>query len=328
MTTFTTTRAVTTTDGHDRNITPGTPQHIIWARGGTFSSPINDRWVLRHASSDRISASAPIQIDYDSTSTCSQPLQCPTITPGPTTPWDIPPLCIDSQNNQIQALIGNTGGRQGYEAITGRVGWGIAWYLNDLLIPEVYVKRGTTVTFSVNGGEDPTDSALYHPFYITNSSEGGINALAQAGQPITETVVAGLNYNPITQTVSSLTVGPYCEWTETDGNGNNFITFEDYKNTLQYSCSNSVASGSFQWTPDVSTSNLVYYQCATHRLLGWKIHIVDSLSTCRELAGITTIPTTIPDTTTNTPTDTTTNTPTDTTTNTPTDTTTNYRHYY
>ena len=327
LTTFTTTRAVTTTDSHDRDITPGTPQYIIWARGGTFSSPTNDRWVLRHASSDRILASAPIQIDYDSTSTCSQSLQCQTTTPAPTTPWDILPLCIDYQNNQIQASIGNTGGRQGYEAITGRVGWGIAWYLNGLLIPEVYVLRGTTVTFLVNGGEDPTDSALYHPFYITNSSEGGINVLAEAGGYITETVLAGLDYNSITQTVSDLTVGPYCEWTETQGNGNNFNTFEDYKDTLQYSCSSSVASGSFEWTPDVATSNLVYYQCATHRLLGWKIHVVDSLSTCRELAGITTVPTTIPtSTTTNTPiVTTTTNTPTTTAdiTTIPTDITTN-----
>ena len=321
LTTFTTTRAITTTDSHDKDITPGTPQYIIWARGGTFSSPINDRWVLRHASSDRISASSPIQIDYDSTSTCLQPLQCPTTTPVPATPWDIPPLCIDYLNNQIEASIGNTGGRQGYEAITGRVGWGIAWYLNGLLIPEVYVLRGTTVTFHVNGGEDPTDSALYHPFYITDSSEGGINVLAQAGESITENVVAGLDYNPITKTVSNLTVGPYCEWSETQGNGDNFNTFEDYQDTLHYSCGNSVASGSFEWTPNVSTSNLVYYQCATHRLLGWKIHVVDSLSTCRELAGITTIPTTIPaDTTTYTPTTTAdiTTIPTDTTTNSPT----------
>ena len=292
LTTFTTTRAVTTTDSHDKPFTPGTPQYIIWARGGTFTSYTNERWVLRHAPNDRISAAAPIQIDYASDSTCSQPLQCPTTTPAPATPWYIPPLCIDSQNSEIQAAIGNTGGRQGYEAITGRSGWGIAWYLNGLLIPEVYVLRGTTVTFFVNGGEDPADSASYHPFYITNSYQGGINVLAQANQSITETVIAGLDYNSVTDTISNLTVGPYCEWIETAGNGDNFNTFEEYQATLQYSCSDNVTSGSFEWTPDSGTEDLLYFQCATHRLLGWKIRVVDSLDDCRQTSPATTVPTT------------------------------------
>ncbi|KAI6661503.1 hypothetical protein LOD99_13376 [Oopsacas minuta] len=283
LTTFTTTRAVTTTDSHDRDFTPGTPQYIIWARGGTFSSPTSERWVLRHATSERISVSSPIQIDYDSTSTCPQPLECPMSTPAPATPWEIPPLCINSMNSEIQASIGNTGGSQGYKAITGKDGWGIAWYLNDILIPEVYVLRGTTVTFHVNGGNDPADSARYHPLYITNSNEGGISALALAELTITETVLAGLGYNEVSETVSDLSVGPYCEWTETQGNGDNFNTFEEYKNTLVYSCGSSVTSGSFEWTPDSNTSDLVYYQCATHRLLGWKINVVDDLEECHTL---------------------------------------------
>ena len=294
LTTFTTTRAVTTTDSHDKPFTPGTPQYIIWARGGTFTSYTDERWVLRHAPSDRISAAAPIQIDYASDSTCSQPLQCQTVTPPPASPWVIPPLCIDSQNSEIQAAIGNTGGRQGYEAITGQAGWGIAWYLNGLLIPEVYVLRGTTVTFLVNGGENPAESARYHPFYITDSYQGGINVLVQAGQPITETVIAGLDYNSVAETISNLTVGPYCEWMETAGNGDSFSTFEEYQATLQYSCSGNATSGSFEWTPDSGTEDLLYYQCATHRLLGWKIRVVDSLDGCRQSSPATTVPTTVP----------------------------------
>ena len=292
LTTFTTTRAVTTTDSHDRDFTPGTPQYIIWARGGTFTSYTNDRWVLRHAPSDRISAAAPIQIDYASDSTCPQPLQCTTVTQPPATAWNVPPLCIDSQNSEIQAAIGNTGGRQGYEAITGNAGWGIAWYLNGLLIPEVYVLRGTTVTFRVNGGEDPAESAQFHPFYLTNSFLGGISVLAQASEAITETVIAGLDYNSVTETISNLTVGPYCEWTETAGIGDNFDTFEEYQATLQYSCNDSVSYGSFEWTPDSGTEDLLYFQCATHRLLGWKIHVVDSLDDCRQSSPATTVPTT------------------------------------
>lgn len=57
---------------------------------------------------------------------------------------------------------------------TGQAGWGIAWYINDSLIPELVVQRGQTYTFVVYGGDDSTNLAQYHPFYITNSPSGGI----------------------------------------------------------------------------------------------------------------------------------------------------------
>lgn len=41
----------------------------------------------------------------------------------------------------------------------GHPSWGIAWYLNDLLIPEVYVERGQTYTFLIEGGNDETQPA-------------------------------------------------------------------------------------------------------------------------------------------------------------------------
>ncbi|KAI6661625.1 Protein Skeletor, isoforms B/C [Oopsacas minuta] len=280
LTTFTTTRAVNTTDSHDKVYTPGTPQYIIWARGGTFSSPTSERWVLRHASDNRISSSAPIQIDFAANQSCTRSLLCPTTTPAPKAPWKVPPICIEPDNNQINAAIGNTGGVQGYKGITGKDGWGIAWYLNGYLIPEVYVLRGTTVRFYVNGGNDPDDSASYHPLYITSSNEGGINVLQEAGESITETVYAGLDYNQAAQTVTDLTVGPYCEWEETEGGGDNFNSFSRYEETLEYSCSSTVLSGIFEWTANTESNGPFYYQCATHRLLGWKIYVVDDLEEC------------------------------------------------
>lgn len=42
---------------------------------------------------------------------------------------------------------------------SGHPSWGIAWYLNDLLIPELYVQRGQTYTFLVEGGNDETNPA-------------------------------------------------------------------------------------------------------------------------------------------------------------------------
>lgn len=54
-----------------------------------------------------------------------------------------------------------------------QVGWGFAWFINGFLIPEIHVKRGCNYTFEVNGGDDETMTGTYHPFYITDVSDGG-----------------------------------------------------------------------------------------------------------------------------------------------------------
>lgn len=65
---------------------------------------------------------------------------------------------------------------------TGNAGWGIAWYVNGTLIPELVLKRGETYTFIVEGGTDANDLANYHPFYITSSTSGGRLSNAQVDQ--------------------------------------------------------------------------------------------------------------------------------------------------
>ena len=67
---------------------------------------------------------------------------------------------------------------------TGSSGWGISWYLNSLLIPNVTMYRGTTYTFTVEGGSDPSNQARYHPFYITSSDRGGYLAKSTAERQV------------------------------------------------------------------------------------------------------------------------------------------------
>lgn len=62
---------------------------------------------------------------------------------------------------KFRASIGPTGGKRGYTAITGGASWGIAWYINDLLIPEITVERGLTYEFTIEGGNDSTQPARY-----------------------------------------------------------------------------------------------------------------------------------------------------------------------
>ncbi len=57
--------------------------------------------------------------------------------------------------------------------ISGRQSWGIAFYINNKLIPEIELRRGETYTFRVEGGSDPSKPAQYHPLYITNDPVGG-----------------------------------------------------------------------------------------------------------------------------------------------------------
>ena len=56
---------------------------------------------------------------------------------------------------------------------TGQPGWGIAWYINNTIVPELVVERGRTYTFLIRGGNVSSDDANYHPFYITDSMNGG-----------------------------------------------------------------------------------------------------------------------------------------------------------
>jgi hypothetical protein len=55
-----------------------------------------------------------------------------------------------------------------------------------------------------------------------------------------------------------------------------YDNFADYKAQLERKCKvSSPIGGKMEWMPDESTPDVVYYQCYTHRYLGWKI-IVNS----------------------------------------------------
>merc|ERR1712241_1037285 len=120
----------------------------------------------------------PIAGKKKSSSSSRNSLQRRRPTPKPAArskqPWFIPPIeCHEPEDGVFFAQIGPTGGDQGYQSITGHVGWGISWYINGLLIPEIHVVRGKTYTFVIEGGQDPSQAAAYHPFYITDDPEGG-----------------------------------------------------------------------------------------------------------------------------------------------------------
>ncbi|XP_055306953.1 protein Skeletor, isoforms B/C isoform X1 [Sitodiplosis mosellana] len=181
-------------------------------------------------------------------------------------PWPIRKI-IGAKN--ITARIGPTGGKRGYEAQTGSPSWGIAWYLNDLLIPELYVERGETYTFIVEGGDKSSNPARYHPFYITDSPEGGLGQASEDEQQRTH------NYAGTAKDsqgyIYPTAAGRYCEWEHlaVDKSAES-ETFEDYKKTLRLVCEDGNPFV-LNWTVPEDAPEELYYQCYSHKNLGWKI---------------------------------------------------------
>ncbi|CAK1594768.1 unnamed protein product [Parnassius mnemosyne] len=189
---------------------------------------------------------------------------------GGPAPW---PARVLAAQRSFTARIGPAGGARGYTPITGHPSWGIAWYINDQLIPEIYVERGQTYTFLVEGGDDRTNPAKFHPFYISDSSEGGFGQKREEDQR-KQRVFAGVAYDNEGYPYPTA-VGRYCEWThKTIDQAATSETFEDYMRTLQLEC-NEGEPAVLNWTVAHETPDLVYYQCYTHNNLGWKIHVVD-----------------------------------------------------
>ncbi|KAH9632939.1 hypothetical protein HF086_002761 [Spodoptera exigua] len=210
-------------------------------------------------------------------------------------PWEIPAIqCYEPPDGVFYAQMGPTGGKQGYSAITGHVGWGISWYINGLLIPEINVVRGRKYTFVVEGGSNPDVPARYHPFYITNDPVGGYFHKTDKEKEGIE-IYAGVRRTR-TGELMPTGVGRLCNWTPDNAGpeADEFPSFGAYQRSLTLVCEEG-NPGVVTWIPDRNTPNTVYYQvsapppgaphcmasrtcllqCFTHRHLGWKINVVD-----------------------------------------------------
>ncbi|XP_026669797.1 protein Skeletor, isoforms B/C isoform X2 [Ceratina calcarata] len=198
-------------------------------------------------------------------------------------PW---PVAVITNETTFSARIGPAGGKRGYSSITGQPAWGIAWYINDLLIPEITVERGQTYTFIVEGGNDPANPARYHPFYITDSLEGGFGQKKEEEQ-MAQRVYAGVKYNAEGYPYPTA-AGRYCEWVhKTVDMSADMETFENYFETLRLECDKGEPA-KLVWTVAEDTPDLVYYQCYVHNHLGWKINVVNSAQAALPLLSMVT----------------------------------------
>ena len=178
------------------------------------------------------------------------------------------------------ARLGPTGGSKGYGAITGAYPpldhSSVVWWINEKLLPEIYVERGKTYYFRVQGGDNSLSDESYHPLYITDNPEGGY-IKKNPHEKRVETIYAGIQDSG--GTVSPTGVGPLCEYVTSDGadRAQESETFEDYRNTLDLACEPGRENqyGWVNWTVQSDAPSLLFYQSFNGFGLGWKIHVIN-----------------------------------------------------
>ncbi len=193
-------------------------------------------------------------------------------------PWG-PLKLLNRTITTFYARIGDAGGIRGYYGSTGIASPGIVWYINGLLAPLLYVKRGRTYNFRVEAGNNPYNAHLYHPLYITNDPNGGFIEYSESERKKYQ-VFAGIEFDRKGRPTPT-SAGRLCAWLPSQNfdkrKADNYHSFIQYRSALNYSCEDGNAA-ILQWTPNSSTPDLVYYQSYTHRNMGFKIIVLDDFT--------------------------------------------------
>ncbi|KAI2795561.1 hypothetical protein BLOT_016681, partial [Blomia tropicalis] len=207
-----------------------------------------------------------------------------------TKPWG-PLRLMNRSMTTFYARIGDSGGLRGYQGSTGNASPSLVWYINGLLAPILYVKRGRTYTFRIEGGNNPSIGGLYNPLYITTDPNGGFAELSDSERK-RSAIYAGIEWDRRGRP-SPTTAGRLCAWRAINSIGmanednsdkkyfdkrradtNRYQNFIQYRNALDYQCEPGNAA-LLQWTPNASTPDIVYYQSYTHPNMGNKIIVLD-----------------------------------------------------
>ncbi|VDP08433.1 unnamed protein product [Heligmosomoides polygyrus] len=144
------------------------------------------------------------------------------------------------------------------------------WYVNGVLA-DIYLKRGVTYTFIVEGGADKSTYDFYNPLYISDDQFGGYAKLSNEEK---EQVTLFSGSDP------SRVSGRLCLWTNDDNvDESQFSTFSEFRKVLRLKCETDKVSRFFRFTPDEKTPDTLYYQSYTNYNMGWKIHVVNELPT-------------------------------------------------
>jgi len=147
------------------------------------------------------------------------------------------------------------------------------------MTPQIWLQRGVTYSFTVEGGDRPNEYGQVNALYITNTSSGGYG-IQPDYEKDSATVYAGLKYGKPLSEPSRRSFGRNCTWIPRDSTAANpelFDSFIAFKKTLRLKCEEGKTGGTFQWTPDKSTPSTLYYQSYAAPHMGFEILIVDEV---------------------------------------------------
>ncbi len=122
---------------------------------------------------------------------------------------------FDPTLRTFDARLGPSGNIKGYQGITGLPSTGYAWFINGYLVPELYLRRGLTYAFRVEGGKDPYSAEFYHPLVITSDPIGGYDRLSEEQRKDIR-ILAGVEFTR-RQAARPTTTGRLCLWKHPDG---------------------------------------------------------------------------------------------------------------
>ncbi|XP_077288132.1 cytochrome and DOMON domain-containing protein knickkopf [Arctopsyche grandis] len=190
-------------------------------------------------------------------------------------PWEKSEI-FDRSVRTFKATVGPSGGKRGYQALTGQTSNGLSWYINGLLAPELWLRRGLTYAFKVYGGNNPHSAEWYHPLIISVDPHGGFDRLSDAAQKNIR-VLAGVEFTRRGRP-RPIAAGTLCAAKHPKGKDrrldDDFPTFKKFNRSLEYSCEEGEPA-ILEITPNTTWPDIVYYNSFTHSNMGWKIHIVD-----------------------------------------------------
>ncbi|XP_066138270.1 protein Skeletor, isoforms B/C [Euwallacea fornicatus] len=193
-------------------------------------------------------------------------------------PWSKGQI-FDKTIRVFTSTIGPSGGKKGYQAITKHTSTALAWYINGLLAPELWLRRGLTYVFKVNGGNNPHSPEYYHPLIITDDPNGGYDRLTDVAQSKVR-VLAGVEYSRRGRPKSTAS-GRLCYSTHKPDQDrrldDDFESFKKFNRSLTWSCEPG-DPGTLEFTPNTSWPDTVYYNSFTQANMGWKIHVIDSFN--------------------------------------------------
>ncbi|XP_076331217.1 cytochrome and DOMON domain-containing protein knickkopf isoform X2 [Tachypleus tridentatus] len=189
------------------------------------------------------------------------------------------PLRVKERNlDTFVVRLGPSGGQKGYMGYTGMASQGNVFYINGLMAPELYVKRNKKYIFKIETGNDPQKAEVYHPFYITDDVNGGYSKYSGEERKHIK-VYAGIEFDRRGRPHPKA-AGRLCLWeydTSSLRKADNFPSFPKFRKTLKLECENGDLA-ILEWTPNVTIPDVVYYQSYTDRNVGWKIRVVDEIT--------------------------------------------------